>query len=97
MGRDNFDLHSEGYQPARQRSADQLNLTEEEENDRKRARVRLAQIESAERVRKYKKKEAKKKKLDDAKKQNRNASETIVTTKDKFVYQPHDLPAFFDL
>ena len=73
MGRNNFDLHSEGYHPPRQRSAGMLNnLTEEEEEERKRARVRLAQIETAERVRKYKKKEAKKKKLEEAKKQKRN-------------------------
>ena len=47
-------------------------------------------------MRKYKKKQKKQKKIEDAK-MSRNKSADILSTKDKFTYQPHELPAFFDL
>ena len=76
-----------------QKSASQVLLEEEE---RKKARIRIAQLESAERVKKYKKKEAKRKKAEE-KKHTRVRSED--TGKEKLVYgfQPHEAPAYFDL
>ena len=66
-----------------------------EEEERKRARIRIAQLESAERVKKFKKKEAKRKKQEDKKNpriRSEDPAEKLI-----FGFQPHELPAYFDL
>ena len=69
-----------GQVPIMQKSASQVLLEEEE---RKKMKIRIAQLESAERVKKYKKKEAKRKKAEE-KKHPRVRSED--TGKEKLVF-----------
>ena len=80
----------------RLKSTDDLRADDEE---RKKAKARIAQLDAAQRAKKYKKKEKKKKEKEENTTVKRSVSKEEIPTTEQllFTYQPHDEPAYFDV
>ena len=92
----NNDLRSEALLPNVFSMGQVAASQQDEEEQKKSARNRLARIESAKRVRTYQRKE-KRKAAREAKMKKMKSESILSVEKTVPAFQPHEAPAFFDL